>query len=108
MNRHHLFYEDLDGDGSKEVISEINGTWNRVTVWSAGGRALYDASFGPGERTPARNMRDLDVGDVGALALDPLQLLLNQFRIALGYTCCGALQLTSLFAALAVALQTAR
>jgi hypothetical protein len=64
MNRHHLFYEDLDGDGQKEVISEINGTWNRVTVWQANGKALYDASFGPGERIPARNMRDMDIADI--------------------------------------------
>ena len=64
MNRHHLFYEDLDGDGKKEVISEINGTWNRVTVWDAKGSPLYDASFGPGERIPARNMRDIDIADL--------------------------------------------
>ena len=64
MNRHHLFYEDLDGDGEKEVISEINGTWNRVTVWQANGKALYDASFGPGERIPAKNMCDVDIADL--------------------------------------------
>jgi hypothetical protein len=64
MNRHHLFYEDLDGDGTREVVSEINGTWNRVTVWRADGRALHDASFGPGDRIPSRNMRDLEVVDL--------------------------------------------
>lgn len=64
MNRHHLFYEDLNSDGEKEVISEINGTWNRVTVWRADGKALYDASFGPGERIPAKNMRDVDIADL--------------------------------------------
>ena len=64
MNRHHLFYEDLDGDGQREVVSEINGTWNRVTVWRADGRALYDASFGPGRRIPARNMRDLEIAEL--------------------------------------------
>ncbi|MBN1341437.1 MAG: VCBS repeat-containing protein [Phycisphaerae bacterium] len=68
MNRDHLFYEDLDGNGTKEVISEINGTWNRVTVWDRGGTALHDASFGPGERISltgnVKNMRDLDVADL--------------------------------------------
>lgn len=64
MNRHHLFYEDMDGDGTNEVISEINGNWNRVTVWSATGKALHDASFGPGDRIPAKNMRDLDIADL--------------------------------------------
>jgi len=64
MNRHHLFVEDLDGDGTKEVCSEINGTWNRVTVWTVAGKPLYDASFGPGDRIPARNLRDMDVADL--------------------------------------------
>ncbi len=64
MNRHHLFYEDLDGSGAKRVVSEITGTWNRVTVWDATGKALYDASFGPGESIPARNLRDLDLADL--------------------------------------------
>jgi len=64
MNRHHLFYEDLNGDDEREVVSEINGTWNRVTVWQADGKALYDASFGPGERIPAKNVRDMDIADL--------------------------------------------
>jgi hypothetical protein len=66
MNRHHLFYTDLDGDGEKEVVSEINGTWNRVTVWNREGAGLYDASFGPGESIPALNMMDIDVADLDA------------------------------------------
>ncbi|MGQ9732907.1 MAG: hypothetical protein ACUVX8_16745, partial [Candidatus Zipacnadales bacterium] len=66
MNRHHIFYVDLDGDGTREVVSEINGTWNRVTVWDAGGKALYDASFGPGDSIPAKNMRDLDISDLNS------------------------------------------
>jgi outer membrane protein assembly factor BamB len=64
MNRHHLIYEDLDGDGKKEVISDINGTWNRVTVWQADGKALYDANFGPGAGIPAKNMRGMDIADL--------------------------------------------
>jgi hypothetical protein len=66
LNRHHIFYEDLDGNGEREVICEVNGTWNRVTVWSETGQALYDASFGPGNRIPARNIRDLEVTDLDA------------------------------------------
>ena len=64
MNRSHLFHEDLDGDGVREVVSEINGTWNRVTVWKEDGTALYDASFGPGAAIPTKNMRDLEVADL--------------------------------------------
>ena len=64
MNRRHLRYEDLDGDGTREVISETNGTWNRVTVWSEDGTPLADASFGPGDGMTVRTMRDLDIVDV--------------------------------------------
>ena len=64
MSRKHIFYEDLDGDRTKEVVSEINGTWNRVTVWNENGAALYSANFGPGNPIPAQNMRDLDIGDL--------------------------------------------
>ncbi len=64
QNTHHIFYEDLDGDGVKEVVSDTNGTWNRVTVWDASGKPLHDASFGPGERIQARNMRGLDIADL--------------------------------------------
>ncbi len=61
MNRHHLFYEDMNNDGVKEVISEINGTWNRMSIWNAEGKALYSVSFGPGGRISAKNMRDVDI-----------------------------------------------
>ena len=64
MNRHYLFFEDFDGDGTKEVMSEINGSWNRVTIWDANGGAKYDASFGPGKRIPAKTMRDIDTADL--------------------------------------------
>ncbi len=66
LNRYHLFYEDLDGDGTREVVSEINGSWNRVTSWDKEGNALHDASFGPGNDAPTRNMRDLVVADLDA------------------------------------------
>jgi hypothetical protein len=66
LNRYHLEYEDLDGDGAREVVSEINGSWNRVTSWDATGTPLHDASFGPGNKAPTRNMRDLVVADLDA------------------------------------------
>ena len=64
MNRTRTFYDDLDGAGAKEVVSAINGVWNRVTVWSEDGKALYNAQFGPGVNTPYANMRDLDIADL--------------------------------------------
>jgi len=64
MSRRHVLYRDLDGDGVKEVIQDMNGAWNRITVYTAAGKPLYDASFGPGKRIPYRNLRDLDVADL--------------------------------------------
>ena len=65
QNRSGLFYEDLDGNGQKEVATAINGTWNRVTVYSEQGQPLYNAQFGPGPSpAPRAQMRDMDVADL--------------------------------------------
>ena len=61
--RYHLMAEDLDGDGTKEVIGEINGPWDRVGVWDESGAPKYNAPFGPGLRS-SRSLRDLDVADL--------------------------------------------
>lgn len=60
-----LVYEDLDGDGKKEVATAINGTWNRVTVYSEDGKPLSNAQFGPGPSKALRaQMRAMDVADL--------------------------------------------
>ncbi len=65
QNRTGLLFEDLDGDGKREVVSVANGTWNRVTVYSEEGKPLHNAQFGPGARnTPRAQMRDMDVADL--------------------------------------------
>jgi hypothetical protein len=64
MTRDHIFHVDLDGDGKKEIVSEIYGAWNRVTVWDEQGKALYNAQFGPGRPIPFRSLRDLDLADL--------------------------------------------
>jgi outer membrane protein assembly factor BamB len=65
QNRTALFYEDLDGDGKKEVTTAINGTWNRVTVYSQTGQPLYNAQFGAGPSSaPRGQMRDMDIADL--------------------------------------------
>lgn len=65
QNRTALRQEDLDGDGKREVVTAINGTWNRVTVYSEQGQALANAQFGPGaSNAPRAQMRDLDVADL--------------------------------------------
>ena len=64
MSRKHIFYEDMAGEGEKVVVSEINGTWNRVTVWAEDGTPLHSVNFGPGGSIPAQNVTDLDVDDL--------------------------------------------
>ena len=64
MNHLHLFYEDFDGDGVKELLSETNGAWNRVSIWAADGTPKFDVSLGPGVRSTKRYVRDLAVGDL--------------------------------------------
>lgn len=65
QNRTGLFYEDLDGDGKKEIATAINGTWNRVTVYSEQGQPRSNAQFGPGpSNAPRAHMRDMDVADL--------------------------------------------
>ncbi len=65
QNRTGLFCEDLDGDGKKEVATAINGTWNRVTVYTEQGQPLYNAQFGPGpSNAPRAQMRDMEIADL--------------------------------------------
>ncbi len=64
QNRGHLLSVDLEGDGKQEIVSEVNGTWNRVTVWSATGEPLASANFGPGPSAPARTVRAVVVSDL--------------------------------------------
>jgi hypothetical protein len=88
MSRKHIFYEDLDGDGKREVVSEINGTWNRVTVWTEDGRALHNVHLGPGQRIPADNVRDFDVVDLdGDGRKELLAALSGGLILALDHRC---------------------
>jgi outer membrane protein assembly factor BamB len=78
MNRKRLFWDDLDGDGQREIVGDINGVWNRVTVWTTDDKPracparrpdlrsfpLYAAHFGPGPMAPARTLMDMDVSDL--------------------------------------------
>lgn len=65
QQRTALTAADLDGDGSVEVITCVNGTWNRVTVYSGAGEPLYNAQFGAGaSNAPYAQMRDMEVADL--------------------------------------------
>ncbi|MHB8903008.1 MAG: FG-GAP repeat domain-containing protein, partial [Thermoguttaceae bacterium] len=65
QNRTAVYADDLDGDGQPEVATAINGTWNRVTVYSVAGKPLHNAQFGPGgDNLPRSRMRDMVLGDL--------------------------------------------
>jgi hypothetical protein len=64
QSRPRTYFADLDGDGESEVISAINGVWNRVTVWDNAGRAKHNVQFGPGEKAPAVTLSDMDLCDL--------------------------------------------
>lgn len=63
-NRYDNFLADLEGDGKPEVISAINGVWNRITIYTRDGKPLYNAQFGPGIKGPRTNLRMMDIGDL--------------------------------------------
>jgi len=64
QDRVALVHDDLDADGTREIVSATNGTWNRITVYAEDGTPLHNAQFGPGARIPARNIRGVDVADL--------------------------------------------
>jgi len=65
MNRFDNFLVDLYGDGKREVVSAINGAWNRISIYSEDGNPLYNAQFGPGlSDMPRSTMRMMDVGNI--------------------------------------------
>lgn len=66
MNRFDNFHKDMNGDGKGEIVSAINGSWNRITVYSNDGEPLYNVQFGPGSTTPRANIRMMDVADITA------------------------------------------
>ncbi len=48
LNRTGIIVADLDGDGKNEIISGINGFWNRIIIWDCDGVPQREVSFGPG------------------------------------------------------------
>jgi hypothetical protein len=65
MNRFDNFLVDLYGDGRHEVVSAINGAWNRISIYSEDGKPLYNAQFGPGlSDQPRSTIRMMDVGNI--------------------------------------------
>jgi hypothetical protein len=89
QNRTALFHEDLDGDGKREVATAINGTWNRVTVYSESGTPLANAQFGPGpSNAPRAQMRDMDCADLSGDGKKELIVAISEgLVVALDHKC---------------------
>ncbi len=65
QQRTALTAADLDGDGNTEVITCVNGTWNRITVYSQDSEPLHNAQFGAGSsNAPYAQMRDMEIADL--------------------------------------------
>jgi hypothetical protein len=71
QRRLHFFYQDVDGDGKKEIVSDITGVWNRISTWDENGNPKASIYFGPGP-LPYKGMNGLapalirgtDIGDI--------------------------------------------
>lgn len=88
QTRHHIFVDDLDGDRKKELVSEITGAWNRVTVWDLQGKPLHNVQFGPGARDGGRDIRDLDLGDLDGDGKKEIVVALSSgLVVALNHRC---------------------
>jgi hypothetical protein len=68
--RNTFLHDDIDGDGRKEIISDIDGAWNRVTVWSDDARPLYNANFGPGSSIREPEKTETTMRGLAIAALD--------------------------------------
>ncbi len=64
INRYDNVLIDLDGDGNREVVSAINGIWNRISIYTEEGKSLYNAQIGPGIKGARTNIRAMDTGDL--------------------------------------------
>ena len=64
MNRFDNYLIDLDGDKNREVVSAINGTWNRISVYTESGKPLFNTQIGPGSEEPRSNIGMMDAGDI--------------------------------------------
>ena len=89
QNRTALVLADLNGDGKREVATAVNGTWNRVTIYSEEGQPLYNAQFGPGASSaPRAQLRDMDVADLDGDGKKELVTAVSEgLVVALGHQC---------------------
>jgi hypothetical protein len=66
QNRVDQIWEDINADGAVELVTAVNGTWNRVTTYDRAGQPLHNAQFGPGPGNTFRAyLRDLKTAPWG-------------------------------------------
>jgi hypothetical protein len=66
QNRVDQIWEDINADGALELVTAVNGTWNRVTTYTRDGQPLHNAPFGPGPGNTFRAyLRDLKTAPWG-------------------------------------------
>jgi len=67
QNRVDLLWQDINADGAPELVTAVNGTWNRVSTYDRQGKPLHNAQFGPGPGNTFRAyLRDLKTAPWGA------------------------------------------
>jgi len=93
-SRKYIFYEDLDAGGEKKVVGDVNGTWNRITIWRGDGTPLYNVNLAPAKdpvrvcMPPAENIRAMDIADLdGDGNKEILVAVADGFVIALDNRC---------------------
>lgn len=89
QNRTALIRADLNGNGAPEIVTAINGTWNRVTTYSEAGNPLSNAQFGPGpSSSPRSRIRDLALADLdGDGRQEILVALAEKLVVCLDHRC---------------------
>jgi len=88
VNRVRILWQDLDGDGARELVSAANGDWNRASVWSGDGKPLHNAQLGPGKKGPGSTISDMDVADLdGDGRKEILIARTNGILLALDHRC---------------------
>lgn len=89
QNRVDQIWEDINADGVLELVTAINGTWNRVTTYDHAGQPLHNAPFGPGAgntfRAYLRDLKTAPWGEGGRRAI--LTATHEKLLVALDHEC---------------------
>ena len=73
MTGNDILCADINGDGRPEVVRDITGAWNRITVWNTEAQVLWNVNIGPGAvsgrlDTQGHTIRGTELLDIGTTA----------------------------------------